>query len=50
VRRGLSRRKRLFFQIERDGGDPEIREQRALRQRATNDVISRLLGELGVGG
>jgi hypothetical protein len=38
------------FEIEGDDGDPEIREQRALRQRAVNDVISRLLGELGVEG
>lgn len=37
------------FEIKGEDGDPEIREQRALRQRAVNDVISRLLGELGVG-
>jgi hypothetical protein len=38
------------FEIEGDDGDSEVREQWALRQRAVNDVISRLLGELGVGG
>lgn len=37
------------FEIEGDDGDLEVREQRALRQRAANDVISGLLGELGVG-
>lgn len=36
------------FEIEGDDEDPEVREQRALRQRAVNDVISRLLRELGV--
>lgn len=38
------------FEIDGDDEDPEIREQRALRQRGANDVISRLLEELGVGG
>lgn len=38
------------FEIEGDDEDSEIREQRALRQRTVNDVISRLLSELGVGG
>lgn len=38
------------FEIEGDDEDPEIREQRALRQRVVNDVISRLLDELGLGG
>lgn len=38
------------FEIRGDDGDPEIREQRALRQRTVNEVISRLLGELGDGG
>ncbi|MFG1404387.1 nucleotidyltransferase family protein [Xanthobacter sediminis] len=37
------------FEIEGDDEDPEVREQRALRQRAVNDVISRLLRELGQG-
>jgi hypothetical protein len=36
------------FEIEGDNEDPEIREQRALRQRVVNDVISRLLRALGV--
>lgn len=36
------------FEIEGDDEDPEVREQRALRQRAVNDVISRLLRELGL--
>ena len=35
------------FEIEGDDEDAEVREQRALRQRAVNDVISRLLGDLG---
>ncbi|MBB3320371.1 ABC-type branched-subunit amino acid transport system permease subunit [Rhizobium sp. BK176] len=38
------------FEIIGDDGDPEIAELRALRQRAVNDVISTLLGELGIGG
>ncbi|TIN45885.1 MAG: antitoxin [Mesorhizobium sp.] len=38
------------FEIEGDDGDPDIREQRALRQRTVNDVVSRLLGDLGIGG
>jgi hypothetical protein len=38
------------FEIEGDDEDPDIREQRALRQRAVNDIVARLLGELGVGG
>lgn len=33
------------FEIEGDNGDEEIRE---LRQREVNDVIARLLTELGV--
>lgn len=37
------------FEIDGDNEDPEIREQRALRQRAVNDVISSLLRELGLG-
>lgn len=35
------------FEVEGDGGDAETREQRALRQRQANDVISRLLESLG---
>ena len=38
-----------LFEIEGDDGDSDVREQRALRQRAVNDIVSRLLGELGVG-
>ena len=38
-----------WFEIEGDGEDPDVREPRALRQRVVNDVISRLLGELGGG-
>ncbi|MFC1457084.1 MULTISPECIES: antitoxin [Microvirga] len=38
------------FEIEGDDEDAEVREQRALRQRAVNDVISRLLGDLGIIG
>ncbi|PZQ96111.1 MAG: hypothetical protein DI533_16860 [Cereibacter sphaeroides] len=38
------------FEIEGDNEAPEIREQRALRQREVNDVISRLLRELRLGG
>jgi len=37
------------FEIDGGDDDPEVREQRALRQRAVNDVISRLLHELGLG-
>jgi hypothetical protein len=37
------------FEIEGDDDDATVREQRALRQRAVNDVISRLLADLGVG-
>jgi hypothetical protein len=36
------------FEIEGDNGDEEVREQRALRQRAVNEVIAGLLAELGV--
>lgn len=38
------------FEIDGDDQDSEVREQRALRQRAVNDVISQLLGALGLGG
>lgn len=38
------------FEIGGDDEDPEIREQRALRQRTVNGVVSRLLGELESGG
>jgi hypothetical protein len=38
------------FEIEGDDEDADIHEQRALRQRAVNDVISRLLSDLGIGG
>lgn len=37
------------FEIDGDDQDSEVREQRALRQRAVNDVISQLLGALGLG-
>jgi hypothetical protein len=37
------------FEIEGDNEDNEIREQRALRQRAVSDLISRLLGMLSIG-
>lgn len=37
------------FEIDGDDEDPEIRQLRALRQRAVNDLISRLLRELGLG-
>lgn len=36
------------FEIEGDSADADIREQRALRQRAVNDVISRLMSDLGI--
>ncbi len=36
------------FEIEGAGDDADIREQRALRQRAVNDVISKLLADLGI--
>ncbi|TCM51128.1 hypothetical protein C8J36_110135 [Rhizobium sp. PP-F2F-G48] len=39
-----------WFEIEGDNDDPDIRGLRALRQRVANDVVSRLLEELGVGG
>lgn len=35
------------FELEGDNADPETREQRALRQREVNDVISKLLADLG---
>ncbi len=38
------------FEIDGDDADTEVRELRALRQRTANDLISRLLAELGVGG
>jgi hypothetical protein len=38
------------FEIEGDDEDADVREQRALRQRAVNDAISRLLGGLGIRG
>ncbi|MER8438185.1 antitoxin [Mesorhizobium sp. M1312] len=38
------------FEIEGDDEDADIREQRSLRQRAVNDSLSRLLGELGIEG
>lgn len=37
-----------LFEIEGVGGDAEIRELRALRQRAASDVVSRLLSKLGM--
>jgi hypothetical protein len=37
------------FEIDGDDQDSEVREQRALRQRAVNNVISQLLGALGSG-
>lgn len=37
------------FEIDGDDQDSEVREQRALRQRTVNDVISQLLGALGLG-
>lgn len=38
------------FEIDGADEDAEVREQRALRQRAVNDVISHLLDALGFGG
>ena len=38
------------FEIDGDAADADIREQRALRQRGVNDVISSFLGKLGFGG
>ncbi|WP_245437275.1 antitoxin [Mesorhizobium helmanticense] len=38
------------FEIEGNDEDADIREQRSLRQRAVNDSLSRLLGELGIEG
>lgn len=38
------------FEIEGDDGDPDVREPRALRQRAVNDVISQLISELDLRG
>ncbi|UVK48933.1 antitoxin (plasmid) [Mesorhizobium sp. AR07] len=35
------------FELEGDNADAETREQRALRQREVNDVISKLLADLG---
>lgn len=35
------------FELEGDNADAETREQRALRQREVNDVVSKLLAELG---
>ena len=37
------------FEIEGDDEDADIREQRALRQREVNDVVSRLLNNLRIG-
>lgn len=38
------------FEIGGDTADPEVREQRALRQRGVNDVVSAFLAGLGFGG
>lgn len=38
------------FEIDGDDEDPDVREQRSLRQRGVNDLISTFLGKLGFGG